>query len=374
MRHVLIGFLLIFFTAAQSWAADTPSLEETEQQIKKLQEELQKLNTWLKETQSEKSSVEQQLEDKERSINDLLKQIDSLQKSLQQSDAQLKELSQQQRQLQQSMRQQNEQIAAQLQAIYRSGKQESIKLLLDGHTVEETTRLVFYNRYISQARQSLINGYQLQANELDIVERTIRKHRAKQAREEAILAQEKQSLAQDQQARRTILAKLNADLKQGDNRAKALKRDQQQLAELLQKLEEALVQIPIFDENTSFAELKGQLVQPLRRIRDSKKMDLGGLVLSAESGDSVNAIYHGRVVFSDWLRGFGLVLILDHGDGYMSLYGYNQSLLKEVGEWATTNEPVAKVGNTGGQTLPGLFFSIRHNGTPINPLQWIAQG
>jgi len=376
MRNVLTCFLLGLglITANIVWSAEPQSPEEAEQQIKKLQQELQSLNTWLKETQSEKSTIEQQLENKEKSINKLLKQIKTIQKSLKKSDSQLKELTKQQRTLQNDMRQQNDQIAAQLRAVYRSGEQEGIRFLLDGRSPEETTRMVFYNRYASQARQSLINGYSLQVNELDLVEKTMRRYRAQQAREEAKLAEERKHLAKDQKEQRVILVKLSNDLKIGDNKANALKRDQQQLETLLQKLEEALAEMPIFDEDIAFSELKGKLTKPLRKLNVSQKMNLGGIVLSADLGDPVKAVYHGRVIFADWLRGFGLVVILDHGEGYMSLYGYNQSLLKEVGEWVNSNDSVATVGNSGGQPIPGLFFSIRHNGSPINPLNWVLKG
>ena len=372
LLYLLLGFGLTVSHVAQSAAPQSP--EEAERQIKKLQEDLKSLDTWLKETQSEKSNVEQQLESKEKSINELLKQIKKIQKNLKQSDTQLKELTLQQRKLKLDMRQQNNQIAAQLRAVYRSGEQEGIKFLLDGRSPEETTRMVFYNRYVSQARQSLINGYGVQVDELNLVEKSIRRHRAQQAREQATLAEENKRLKQDQKERRVIIARLSNDLKKGDNKAKSLKRSQQQMETLLKKLREALAKIPEFDGNIAFSSLKGKLKQPLRKLKVSQQTNLGGVLLSGTEGESVKAIYHGRVIFSDWLRGFGLVVILDHGEGYMSLYGYNQSVLKEVGEWVNTNDPVATVGTSGGQAEPGLFFSIRHNGSPINPLTWVARG
>ncbi|TBR43798.1 peptidase M23 [Marinomonas agarivorans] len=377
MRNVLVLLLLFLsnvLVANELQAAQPQSPEEAERQIKKLQQELQSLNTWLKETQSEKSQVESQLEQKEKSINELIKQIKGLQESLQQNDAQIKKLTLQQRQLNLDMKQQNQQVAAQLRAVYRSGQQEGLKFLLDGRSPEETTRMVLYNRYISQARQSLINGYRLQVDELNLVEKSIRRHRAQQAVEQAELAKETKSLQKEQQARRQILAQLKRDLQTGDRQARRLKQDQQQMAELLNRLREALVKIPEFDGDIAFSSLKGKLKRPLRQLKVAPQTNLGGVLLTASEGESVQAIYHGRVIFSDWLRGFGLVVILDHGEGYMSLYGYNQSLLKEVGEWVNTNDPVATVGTSGGQSKPGLFFSIRHNGSPINPLSWVAKG
>jgi septal ring factor EnvC (AmiA/AmiB activator) len=130
----------------------------------------------------------------------------------------------------------------------------------------------------------------------------------------------------------------------------------------------------------SFAALKGKLPWPLagrtvvrfgsRRRPSGLRWD--GLVIAAPLGTEVRAVHRGRVAFSDWLRGFGLLLILDHGDGYMTLYGYNQSLFKEVGEWVETGEPVALAGRSGGRLSPGVYFGIRVHGKPVNPIKWCS--
>ncbi|WP_418138569.1 murein hydrolase activator EnvC [Marinomonas sp. RS-M-Aa-14] len=161
------------------WTAGEPQTpEEAKQQIQALQKDLQKLNSWLKDLKSERSDVEKQLEGKEKDIQALLKKIQEIQESLKKGDEQLGELRVQQRSLQLSIQQQNEQIAAQLRAVYRSGNEESIKLLLNGNTSEEAQRLVQYNRYFSTARQSLINGFVNEVNDLSLVENSIRSHRA----------------------------------------------------------------------------------------------------------------------------------------------------------------------------------------------------
>ena len=146
---------------------------------------------------------------------------------------------------------------------------------------------------------------------------------------------------------------------------------------LLKQLEQALADIQIPDLETPFGRQKGKLIPPLnviKRLPDNSQINLGGATLAAETGDQVRAVHHGRVVFSDWMRGFGFLIILDHGSGYMSLYGYNQSLLKDVGEWVNANDVIATAGSSGGRNTPGLFFAIRHNGEPINALSWLRKG
>jgi septal ring factor EnvC (AmiA/AmiB activator) len=370
--------LSLFLLSSFGWAAGEPQTpEEAKQQIQALQKDLQKLNSWLKDIKSERSDVEKQLEVKEKDIQELLKKIQNIQESLKKGEQQLGELRVQQRTLQLSIQQQNEQIAAQLRAVYRSGNEESIKLLLNGDSSEEAQRLVQYNRYFSNARQSLINGFVTEVSDLNLVEKSIRSHRAQQAKEETELKAERSRLTAQQADRRNLLAKLDSDLAKGDKRSKQLVQDQKNLQDMLKRLEEALADIQIPDQDVPFSSQRGKLVRPLKTLTElssNGSINLGGVTLRAKEGEPVHAIFSGRVVFSDWMRGFGFLLILDHGDGYMSLYGYNQSLLKEVGEWVGANDTIAMVGSTGGRPDPALFFAIRHNGTPLKPLSWVNAG
>ncbi|MGO2354127.1 MAG: murein hydrolase activator EnvC family protein [Marinomonas foliarum] len=374
-RHL---FLSLFLLSSIGWAAGEPQTpEEAKQQIQALQKDLKKLNSWLKDIKSERSDVEKQLEGKEKDIQELLKKIQSIQESLKKGEKQLGELRVQQRSLQLSIQQQNEQIAAQLRAVYRSGNEESIKLLLNGDSSEDAERLVQYNRYFSNARQSLINGFVTEVSDLNLVEKSIRSHRAQQAKEETELVAERNRLTSQQADRRDLLAKLDKDLATGDKRAKQLVQDQKNLQDMLQRLEEALADIQIPDQDVPFSSQRGKLISPLKKLSElstNGSINLGGVTLRAKEGEPIHAIFSGRVVFSDWMRGFGFLLILDHGDGYMSLYGYNQSLLKEVGEWVGANDTVAMAGSTGGRPDTALFFAIRHNGTPLKPLSWVRAG
>ncbi|MFI8621723.1 MAG: peptidoglycan DD-metalloendopeptidase family protein [Marinomonas sp.] len=372
-RHVFCVVLLLL--SSVSWAAGEPKTpQEAKQQIQALQQDLKKLNAWLKDTKSQRSDVEKELEGKEKAIQGLLNKIQNLKDSLKKGEKQLGQLKQQQQTLQLSIQKQNEQIAAQLRAVYRSGKQEGIKLLLNGSDTATSMRLLQYNRYFSTARQSLINGYANEVNDLNLVEKSLRQKRAQQAQEEASLIEQRNQLSQEKTARRALLAKLDKDLAKGNQRSQRLAQNQQDLKEMLKRLEEALADVKLPDQDVPFSSQKGKLVSPLRklvRLPTDGKVNLGGVTLEAKEGTQVHAIFNGRVVFADWLRGFGFLMIIDHGDGYMSLYGYNQSLLKEVGEWVNSNDVVATVGSSGGRSDAALFFAIRHNGAPLTPLSWV---
>lgn len=376
LKHGCLILVLFFAGVLPTWAAAPQSPEEAQQQIQKIQTEMKKLRSWLDEVKSEKTSIEASLEDQEKAIQKLLEQIKTLQENIAKGEKQLSDLQRQQQQLQLSIQQQNEQIAAQLRAVYRSGQQESIKYLLNGSDPSESMRLVYYNRYFSNARQSLVNAFANEVNELHLVEKSIRNQRAQQSRDQLILSNEKKSLEVQQLNRKNLLVKLNNDILKGSQRSEKLLKDEAQLKELLKRLEAALADINLLAEDADFAELKGKLSRPLPRINvieDTGQVNFGGVSLAANANDSVRAIYHGRVIFSEWLRGFGFLMILDHGGGYMSLYGYNQSLLREVGEWVNVNDVIATAGSSGGRSETSLFFAIRSNGTPLDPLEWIQR-
>ncbi|RDL43331.1 peptidase M23 [Marinomonas piezotolerans] len=369
--------MLSLLLSGLGWSAEPQTPEEARQQIQALQKDLAKLNDWLKELKDERSSVEKQLESKEQSIQDLSKQILELQQSLEKGAAQLNTLQSQQRSLQLSIQQQHEQIAAQLRAVYRSGEEDGLKFLLNDRPAEESMRLIHYNRYFSTARQSLINGFSAEANDLHLIEKSIRSQRAQMVQEQSDLKKRQSRLQQEQAQRQKLLAKIETDLNSGDRKASQLKKNEAQMQSLLKQLEQALADIQIPDQDTPFGTQKGKLLTPLKvlqRLPDNSQINLGGVLLRASDGDPVHAVYHGRVIFADWMRGFGFLMIIDHGDGYMSLYGYNQSLLKEVGEWVNANEVIATAGSSGGRPDAGLFFAIRHNGEPLSPLSWMRKG
>lgn len=369
--------MLTVLLSSVSWAAEPQTPEEARQQIQALQQDLSKLNGWLKDLKSERSNVEQQLESKEQAIQDLSKRILELQQSLEKGAAQLQNLQTQQRSLQQSIQQQYQQIAAQLRAVYRSGSDEGLKFLLDDLPADEAMRLIHYNRYFSTARQSLINGFAAEADDLNLIEKSIRSQRAQMAQEQSDLEKQQARIKDEQAQRQKLLAKIETDLNSGDQRAQQLKKNQAQMQALLKQLEAALADIRIPDQDTPFAKQKGKLIPPLKvvkRLPDNSQINLGGVTLVAQNGEEVRAVHHGRVVFSEWMRGFGFLLILDHGSGYMSLYGYNQSLLKDVGEWVNANEVIATAGSSGGRSETGLFFAIRHNGEPLAPISWFGKG
>ena len=185
-------------------------------------------------------------------------------------------------------------------------------------------------------------------------------------------------MQRSQGQRRDVVARLTQELNDQSRQLDRLQSDERDLQTLITGLEEALADIPAeHPQQLAFVGLRGRLPWPAsgRIVNRFGSPKLGALVwdgvmISAPEGREVRAVHHGRVAFADWLRGFGLMLIVDHGDGYMTLYGHNQSLFKEAGDWVEVGEPVALVGSSGGREQAGVYFGIRYQGRAVDPAKW----
>ena len=197
---------------------------------------------------------------------------------------------------------------------------------------------------------------------------------------EAAQAREVASLEKSRDERRAAVAKVDEEIRDGTAAVAKLRGEEQRLAELVLRLSEVMAGFPV-DTDEPFASAKGKLAWPVQgriagnfgQSRGAGPVKWNGVLLEAAAGTPVRAVYHGRVAFADWLPGLGLLVIVDHGGGYMSLYGHNEALLKESGDWVEPGEPIAQVGDTGGQARAGLYFEIRLNGEPVDPNPWIAK-
>ena len=271
------------------------------------------------------------------------------------------------------------QLRAQVRAAYTSGKQERIKLLLNQHDPATLGRLLTYYRYMSEFRGrniETVNGVIAELGGL----------RAEAAAEEQRLANlvdtrqaELSGLDAAQQKRRTLLASLKARIAEEGSEIERLAAEEEDLARLIAELTSILSDYPITSEEP-FSAFKGRLTWPLAGtlLHDFGQPRAGGLkwngvVFAAPRGHEVRAVYHGRVVFADWLAGMGLLVIVDHGEGFMTLYGYNESTLKSAGDWVAPGDVIATVGDSGGQPQTGLYFELRQGTRPVNPRAWVSR-
>ena len=270
------------------------------------------------------------------------------------------------------------QLKSLVYASYINGRTEYLKLLLNQEDPERLGRTIAYYSYLSRARVNDIVKVQELVTQLNRLRTQLEGEyqELKASEADQLLQREKLEVARGE--RSTLLAKLEQQIGSEQEELTQLERKAARLEKLLDDLKNALTDLPPEGTfNQPFRSMQGQLPLPVdgsisARFGQSKGMGLlwEGVFLDAQEGTAVRSIFPGRVAFADWLRGFGLLLILDHGDGYMSLYSHNQILHKQLGEWVNAGDTIAQVGASGGLKKTGLYFEIRHNGEPHNPLMW----
>jgi murein hydrolase activator len=271
-------------------------------------------------------------------------------------------------------------LARQVRSSYMTGREELFKLLLSQESPAALGRMLVYFDYYNRARSARIATVAGELDTLAGLERQTARVETELASLEAVQARELQALERSRDERRAAIAKVEADIRDGTAAVTKLRAEETRLADLVKRVGELMAGFPV-DTEQPFASLKGKLAWPIQgrlsgdygQPRGAGPVKWNGVQLEAAAGTPVRAVYHGRVAFADWLQGLGLLVIVDHGGGYMSLYGHNEALLKESGDWVEPGEALAQVGDTGGQSRAGLYFEIRYNGEPVNPHPWFAR-
>jgi septal ring factor EnvC (AmiA/AmiB activator) len=271
-------------------------------------------------------------------------------------------------------------LARQVRSSYMTGREELFKLLLSQESPATLGRMLVYFDYYNRARSVRIDAVAGELLRLAELEGETARVEAELESLEAAQAREVAALERSRDERRSAVRNLDAEIRGGNAAVAKLRGEEQRLADLVTRLTELMAGFPV-DTEEPFASLKGKLPWPVQgrlvgefgQPRGTGAVRWNGVLLETSAGTPVRAVYHGRVAFADWLQGLGLLVIVDHGGGYMSLYGHNEALLKESGDWVEPGETIAQVGDTGGQARAALYFEIRFNGEPVNPSTWIAK-
>ncbi len=376
MRRAVL-FIAALLASSVGYSQDAEQYQAKLSELKTLIEQLQ---GQLQEVKSNKDALNQALADSETEIGDLTQKIQRLERELDQEKKQLALLHEQRDQLQTEKREQSRAVAAQMVSAYKLGNLSQVKALLNLEDTQQVSRVLKYHRYIVEARQEKIAQFRATVAELNRIEPEIlaRTNRLSQQREQ--LGQRQTALLQANEQRQRTLAKLAAESRSAEQELAGLIDERAQLQRLLEEVTQVLANIPIPDDQQPITTLKGKLRHPIQgkltrhfgTPRSGGKLTWDGWLFSAPEGTPVTAIHGGRVVYSDWLRGQGLLLIIDHGGGYLSLYGRNQTLFKDVGEWVSAGEVIGQAGTSGGQSEAGLYFELRHKSQPLNPKSWMS--
>jgi septal ring factor EnvC (AmiA/AmiB activator) len=359
-------------------AAEEPDEREVRSKLEQLQGDIKRIGEEISADSARRNSLQQELREAELKLGRLQKEMAANQRALAASREELEGLQQQRGELEKARDAQQARIALELKTAWQLGQQGQVKVLLNQESPHTVARAMAYYRYFFKARNELVAQYRQTLDELQELQLRIAGTLDQLAVQQATLEVQQAELVTTQASREKAVASLNDSIQSKAEQLSQMEQNRRELENLIASIERAVVDLEVPDDYQPFKSAMGKMPWPLEgrrannfgKPRNEGKMRWQGVTIPAREGTSVKAIHHGRVVYADWLRGSGLLVIIDHGDGYMSLYAHNQSLLREVGEWVSAGTPISTVGNSGGQEQSALYFEIRHQGKPTNPSQW----
>lgn len=367
------------------------SYADEKAEMAKLQKEIEALQKELQQVQGTRSSLQKDLQKSEQEINKLQQKANEINKELKQQNNELNQLKNERSQLEQAKKKQQGEIAEQMRAAHKLGEQSEVKVLLNQESPDQLSRIMKYHSYFMEAHTQKMQGFMETIARIDALTPEIEKKTLELGAMQAQLDEQRQQLKSHQSERQKALAKVNHQFKDKNQQLKQLSEDRRRLQALLERVSQrvdssgainspAYVPLPAGGEKFSLRKgrlpwpTQGRLIHRFGSARIAGQINWSGSYIAAPMGNQVIAVHHGRVVFADYFGGHGLLVIVDHGEGYLSLYAHNQSLLKKAGEPVRAGEAIASVGNSGGQASTGLYFEIRHQGRPIDPGGWLARG
>lgn len=400
-KKIVLCFLLTTFIS--QGIADvlqkSKQLDEVRSDIKAVQQNMERI-------QQEKDTLTAQLADIERRYGETVALLKVLQEQIDRNRQNLSKTQLEVQGYQDEVKRQNKELAGQIKSAYAMGQKEKLRLILNQQDPALSSRMMVYYNYINVARLKKLADIEASLTHLSRLD--------KQKLEETELLEqnleqkktEQTALADVRKQRSAVLMQLGQDFSSNEQQLNRLQESENELMALIASLQNGRADDFAFETepiqsakheedfstakkddpgeikadfsklNVNFSTLKGQLPWPVKgklaqKFGSPRSESLwDGVLIDAREGAEIHAVTRGEVVYAEWLRGYGLLTIIDHGKGYMSLYAFNQSLYKRVGEWVEAGEIIASVGQSGGRSQPGLYFGIRKQGKPVDPLEW----
>jgi len=383
-------------------------ISEKNEELTEVQSGIKAADQNMQRIQLQKNTLNTQLGEVEKLYGRTAALLKTLQGQVEQKRQNLSKIQQEKQSLQDEVAKQNKELAGQIKAAYAMGQKEQLKLLLNQQDPALSSRMLVYYDYLNKARLTKLAGIsesmqhlerlgKQQQHETELLEKNLEQKKSEQIAVDGV-----------RKRRSELLTQLKSDFSSNEQQIIHLKESENKLKNLVSSLQRSTNDLTFEVEQTKklhkaaevpsepakdlpdakddfsklkgdFSSLKGQLPWPVKgRLTnkfgsaraESTESIWDGVLIDASEGTEIRAITSGKVVYSDWLRGYGLLIIIDHGKGYMTLYAFNQSVYRQVGEWVDAGEVVASVGQSGGRSHPGLYFGIRSKGKPVDPLEW----
>ena len=373
------ALLSSLFGASEIAIAASASVKDTKSELADTLAKLNALEVWLSDAEKKRALWQQEIQSADREVARLGLKVVELQNAAKAVEESQTELAREALTLAAKRQTEGERIAEHLNAAYRMSDQDFFKLLLNQETPEKFDRMIRYHQYFSTERGKLLEGYRATLTAIELnqskaaaAEETLRSQRS-------AVAAEQQVFVDRQNVRKELIAKLYSASVDKEAKQERLRKNSQRLRKLLQQLANSSQQTLEKALGKEFAARKGKLGWPtvgklkngFGEPRADGRLKWQGSYIVTEPGEVIRAVHRGEVIFAEWLRGFGLLTIVDHSNGYLSLYGYADVLLKEPGDRVESGEQIANSGRSGGQDSDGLYFEIRKDGSPVNPSQWL---
>jgi septal ring factor EnvC (AmiA/AmiB activator) len=375
---LFLVFLATVAVQAQETGGELAKIKE--QELEEVRERISDLKKSMDKSAATRDKITAELQEAEVEISEKRIRLKELERERDYSTRRKEELDGELRRREAELDEESGELAEQVRAAYMSGNQERIKLLLNQRDPATLGRLMAYYGYLNNYRGANIEAVTAAIRELAEL-------RSEVAAEEARIADlakaryaELTELSVAQERRQSLLDDLRRKLTDEGQEVDRLAAQEEDLLRLITELTSILSDYPIGSEEP-FSQHKGRLTWPVAgtllhdfgQPRVSARLKWNGVVLAAPRGREVRSVYHGRVVFADWLAGLGLLVIVEHGEGYMTLYGYNETILKNAGDWVAPGDVIATVGDSGGQNQSSLYFELRRGTEPLNPSQWVTR-
>jgi septal ring factor EnvC (AmiA/AmiB activator) len=362
--------ILLILGSSHCYANNTNKLHQ-------LQSQIERLKTSLSSAHNQQAVLQHELKLAEINISDLNVQLKRTQQGLSQQQSLLKSLSQQQNKYQQQLFQQQQTLSTQLHAMYMLGQEQYLKVLLNQEDPNQFSRIFNYYRYINSRRMIIIKQFNTTLSALVQNKHQIQQQNKKLLTLETQLVQSKIQLEKSHSEREKLLRSLNNEIESKQQQLQTLSSNKQALENVIKRLSQA----SFFKRNPKSINsslhqgkfpwpTQGRIIEGFGAPIQQSQLKSNGVLIAAKEGQNVYAVASGKVVFANWMAGYGLLIIIDHNNGFMTIYGRNQTLYKKVGDTLHAGDLIATVGNTGGYKASALYFGMRQNGQAVDPQRW----
>ncbi|MEC8356192.1 MAG: peptidoglycan DD-metalloendopeptidase family protein [Pseudomonadota bacterium] len=353
--------------------------EQAERDLSEISAAIADIQAWLRQATTRETEQESALRETQLALSDAQQALAEQTQALAAARADQQSLQQQSRELLASKREQEQVLAALLRHAYINRKDNALKSLLNAESLSEGARQLQYTRYLSEFQLDRIETFNATLSELTALDAEVAQNLSLMVRQQQRAIRFEKELEQARESQAAALAELRNSIASHSSAMTQLKTQQSELQQLIEEITRALEGVSSFDQITPLADSRGKLPPPVDEpVAHAFGASYGGgslvrkgLSYSPNPGKPVRAVHAGRVVFADWLRGSGLLIVLDHGQGFISLYGHNEALTVNGGDWVDAGEVLARSGINSSDRTAGLYFEIRRNGEPQDPTAWL---